>query len=78
LSIAFLKKIEIFIFYLLISRRLPMMMFLQLFINEKEVPALIEAIERFIAIKPQCSEAQELLNRIFTCIEKQCHSKANT
>ena len=48
---------------------------MQLFINKKEVPALIEAIERFIAVKPQCSEAQELLSRIEICIEKQCRSK---
>ena len=49
--------------------------FMQLFINEKEVPALIRAIEMLIATEPQCSEAEKLLSRIEICIEKQCHSK---
>lgn len=48
---------------------------MQLFINEKEVPALVEAIELLIATRPQCSEAQELLSRVNICIEKQCKSK---
>ena len=44
---------------------------MQLFVNEKEVPTLVEAIERHIATTHQCSEAQELLERILVCIEKQ-------
>lgn len=50
---------------------------MQLFINEKEVPALIRAIELLIATEPQCSEAEKLLSRIEICIEKQCHSKTS-
>ena len=45
---------------------------MRLFVNEKEVPALVEAVELLIATKPDQSEAQELLNRIQTCIELQC------
>lgn len=44
---------------------------MRLYINEKEVPTLVEAIERLIANNPQCAEAQELLSRIYVCIEKQ-------
>ena len=50
----------------------------RIYMNEKEVPALVKSIEGFIAVNPQSVEAQELLNRIFICIEKQCHSKTNT
>ena len=49
-----------------------------LYVNEKEVPALVKSIEGFIAVNPQSVEAQELLDRILICIEKQCHSKANS
>ena len=48
---------------------------MRLFVNEKEVPTLVEAIERIIADKPQCTEAQELLERINVCIEKQGRTK---
>ena len=48
---------------------------MRLFVNEKEVPALISAIELLIATRPQCSEAQELLERIFICVEKQGRTK---
>ena len=44
---------------------------MRLFVNEKEIPALVEAIERYIATTHQCSEAQVLLERILVCIEKQ-------
>ena len=50
----------------------------RLYVNEKEVPALVKSIEGFITLNPQSIEAQELLDRILICIEKQCHSKANT
>ena len=50
----------------------------RLYVNEKEVPALVKSIEGFIAVNPQSVEAQELLNRILICIEKQCHSKTNS
>ena len=45
--------------------------FMQLFINKKEVPTLIKAIELLLTIEPQCSEAQVLLQRIYECLEKQ-------
>ena len=48
---------------------------MRLFVNEKEVPTLVDAIERYIASTPQCAEAQELLERIFVCIEKQGRTK---
>ena len=48
---------------------------MRLFINDKEVPTLIESIERLIAVKPQCQEAQELLSRIYICVEKQGRTK---
>ena len=51
---------------------------MRLYVNEKEVPALVKSIEGFITLNPQSIEAQELLDRILICIEKQCHSKANT
>ena len=44
---------------------------MQLFINKKEVPTLIKAIELLLTIEPQCSEAQVLLQRIYECLEKQ-------
>ena len=44
---------------------------MQLFINKKEVPTLILAIEEFISRHPQSKEAQELLTRIIICQEKQ-------
>ena len=47
----------------------------RLFVNEKEVPTLVDAIENLIAVKPQCAEAQELLERIFVCVEKQGRTK---
>ena len=48
---------------------------MQLFINKKEVPTLISAIEEYITKKPQCREAQELLSRINDCLEKQGKDK---
>ena len=48
---------------------------MQLFINKKEVPTLILAIEEFISRHPQSKEAQELLERINVCIEKQGRHK---
>ena len=50
---------------------------MRLYVNEKEVPARVESIKRFIAVNPQCIEAQELLAKIYICLEKQGHSKAN-
>ena len=44
---------------------------MRLFVNEKEVPTLIRAIEMLIAHEPQCSDAEKLLSRVQVCIEKQ-------
>ena len=44
---------------------------MQLFVNKKEAPTLISALEDYIAKHPQCREAQELLSRIYECLEKQ-------
>ena len=51
---------------------------MQLFINKREVPALIKAIELLIAKEPQCLEAQQLLSRIYECLEKQGKDKTKT
>ncbi len=48
---------------------------MQLFVNKKEVPTLISAIEAYIQQHPQCREAQELLSRIYICLEKQGNTK---
>ena len=50
----------------------------RLYVNEKEVPTLIKSIEAFVSANPQCSEAQELLNRIQTCIELQGTTKTKS
>ena len=50
---------------------------MQLFLNRKEVSALIKSLEAFAATNPQCTEAQKLLERIFVCLEKQGRSKTN-
>lgn len=44
---------------------------MRLFVNDKEVPTLIKAIENIVTSNTQCKEAQELLDRIFVCVEKQ-------
>ena len=49
---------------------------MRLYINEKEVPTLISAIESYISLNPQSAEAQELLSRIYVCLEKQGKNKA--
>ena len=51
---------------------------MQLFINKKEVPTLISAIEEYIQKHPQSKEAQELLCRILICLEKQGKDKTKT
>lgn len=52
--------------------------FMQLFVNEKEVPTLIRAIELLIVSEPQGSDAEKLLSRIEICIEKQCRTKTKS
>ena len=44
---------------------------MQSFINEKEVSALIRALELLLKDGTQRSEAEKLLSRIETCLEKQ-------
>ena len=48
---------------------------MQLFVNTKEAPTLISALEEFITKHPQSNEAQELLARIYVCLEKQGTTK---
>lgn len=48
---------------------------MQLFVNTKEVPTLISAIEEYVTKHPQSKEAQELLSRIHICLEKQGNTK---
>ena len=51
---------------------------MQLFVNKKEAPALVSALEDYITKHPQCKEAQELLSRIYECLEKQGKDKTKT
>ena len=44
---------------------------MQLFLNRKEVSALIRALELLLREDTQRSEAEKLLSRIETCLEKQ-------
>lgn len=48
---------------------------MRLYINEKEVPTLIRALELFLEREPQSSEAKTLLQRIEQCRERQCIRK---
>jgi len=48
---------------------------MQLFFNEKEAPALTNALENIINQNPQDEEAKKLLDRINVCIEKQSRHK---
>lgn len=50
---------------------------MQLFLNEKEVPALIRAVELLVAEGTHSSEAERLLSRIYSCLEKQGKTKTN-
>ena len=51
---------------------------MQLYINKKEAPALLSALEDYLARYPQCREAQELLSRIYECLKKQGIRKTKT
>ena len=51
---------------------------MQLFLNTKEVPTLISALEEYITKHPQSKEAQELLSRIHICLEKQGKDKTKS
>ena len=48
---------------------------MQLFVNAKEAPTLISALEDYLAKHPQSKEAKELLSRIYICLEKQGNTK---
>ena len=48
---------------------------MQLFLNRKEVSALIRALELLLREDTQRSEAERLLARIEICLEKQGRSK---
>ncbi len=49
---------------------------MRLYMDKKEALALISAIEVYLTKHPQSTEAQELLSRIYTCLEKQGQNKA--
>ena len=51
---------------------------MQLFINKREVPTLIIALEEYITTHPQSEEAQKLLSRIYECLDKQGKDKTKT
>ena len=48
---------------------------MRLYINEKEAPTLIRALELLLEREPQSSEAKTLLLRIYDCRERQCKRK---
>ena len=48
---------------------------MQLFLNRKEVSALIRALELLLKDGTQRSETERLLTRIEICLEKQGRSK---
>ena len=49
---------------------------MRLYVSKKEALTLISAIESYISKNPQSAEAQELLSRIYVCLEKQGKDKA--
>ena len=51
---------------------------MQLFINKREVPTLIIALEAHLAKYPQSEEAKKLLSRIYECLDKQGKDKTKT
>ena len=51
---------------------------MQLFINEKEVPTLVKALQILVAQDPNSATAEKLLNRVDLCIAKQGKVKTNT
>ena len=51
---------------------------MQLFLNEKEVPTLVRALEILMAQDPNSTTAEKLLDRINLCLEKQGTGKTNT
>lgn len=48
---------------------------MQLFLNEKEVPTIVRALQILVAQDLDGATAEKLLQRIETCIEKQCRPK---
>ena len=48
---------------------------MRIFVNAKEAPTLISALEDYLAKHPQSKEAKELLSRIYICLEKQGNTK---
>lgn len=48
---------------------------MQLFLNEKEVPTLVKALEILVAQDLDGETAEKLLRRVETCIELQCRPK---
>ena len=51
---------------------------MRLYVSKKEALTLISAIESYISKNPQSAEAQELLSRIYICLEKQGKDKTKT
>ena len=51
---------------------------MQLFLNEKEVPTLVRALQILMAQDPDGETAEKLLDRIDLCLEKQGKGKTNT
>ena len=47
-----------------------------MYMNEKEVLTLLEAMKLFVSTTSDKKEAKELLNKINFCIELQCRFKA--
>lgn len=48
---------------------------MRLFVDKKEVPVLMEALEMYIATYPQDHTAQKLLDKVADCLDLQVSQK---
>ena len=48
---------------------------MRLFVDKKEVPVLVDALEMFLAVYPQDFTAQKLLNKVAACLDLQVSQK---
>ena len=51
---------------------------MRMYMNEKEVLTLLDAMKLLVSTTSDKTEAKELLNKIEFCIELQCKFKAKT
>lgn len=51
---------------------------MRIYMNEKEVLTLLDAMKLLVTTSSDKTEAEELLNKIEFCIELQCKFKTNS